>query len=273
MAVAGDCRFAMIDEGYVLKELYNATTGSRRGVGFLTFEQLDGSCYYYHEYNLDQEQVVRDYADFLGNDWNLGRIVACMTPVISLFTWLYMWSFTCTAQVLAIRYTIGAILMVVLVTLQGLTFTALTSGWCDDNNCDLSRSSGLSIGAILCFFIAGLCFFCSFNYPGEEDLPVFMATKSEILEPDEEAPEEEAVLEEDQEEEESVKSEEEEEPIEEQAPEAAPEEEPPTEAVPEEDAPLGDLPEEDTTFDDELAPAGSIDVFEDYTDGSAEIET
>lgn len=191
LATLGDCKFAIVDDGYISSQFPGDffPEGIRSGVGFLTFERPNGECYLYNDGGSIQETIARDYVDFLGSDWNLGRVVAVITPILSLVTWIYTWTFVCTSQIKAIRYSLGAVLCVVLVVLQGLTFTALTSSWCSENGCTLDRSSGLSIGALLSFFFGGLCFFASSDYPGAEDIPVVAAsTKGEEVEEDPEQP-------------------------------------------------------------------------------------
>lgn len=42
------------------------------------------------------------------------------------------------------------------------------SDFCNDNGCSFSRGSGTSIGATVCFIIAGMGFFLSSDYPGED---------------------------------------------------------------------------------------------------------
>ena len=38
------------------------------------------------------------------------------------------------------------------------------------HNCSISRGSGSSIGALVCFVMAGIGYFCSRDYPGVEGL-------------------------------------------------------------------------------------------------------
>jgi hypothetical protein len=75
-------------------------------------------------------------------------------------------SFCCSAQIKCCRYLNGFCLSVVLVTLQACTFIAYKSDFCDKYNCSFSRTAGYSIGAIVCYLIAGTAFFLSSDYPG-----------------------------------------------------------------------------------------------------------
>lgn len=224
VATLGDCKFAVIDDGFI--SLSNAfpifnddENALRRGVGFITFEKPGGGCYYYDNNLVNQEDLVRTYIDWLGNGWNVGRALAATTPAMSFLVWMYLWSFVCTAQVRACRYTVAGILCVVLTTLQGCTFTALTSSFCDENGCKFSRSSGWSLGALLCFFFSGLGLLFTWNYPGDQVGPAVASKGEEVPEEDEEDPEQAIVAEEDAEEKEDAdKDEQDEEAPEEQAP-------------------------------------------------------
>lgn len=97
------------------------------------------------------------------------------------------------------RYFVAAILSVVLVICQGITFSVLNTDWCSANNCEFSRSAGFSVGALLCFFFGGVSLFLTKDYPGVDDnvqpLVYTEATKEEVVQ-DEEQPAEADVEEE-----------------------------------------------------------------------------
>jgi len=177
--VIGDCSFVTIPGGVGIPALQNTglfpnlgdflpdnVATKRLGVGFYTFEQIDDTCYFYTDNTQVNDAIVRNYMDLLGNDWNTARSVGVTTVAFSFVVWLYMLSYSCSAQFKGIRYATGVVLCVVLVILQGLTFTVLGSSWCRDNYCEFSRAAGLSVGALLCFFFAGVCFFFTSDYPG-----------------------------------------------------------------------------------------------------------
>lgn len=56
---------------------------------------------------------------------------------------------------------------IVMVIIQGCTFVVFGSAFCDDNGCTFSRSAGFAVGAMLCYFFAGIAFFATIDYPGE----------------------------------------------------------------------------------------------------------
>jgi len=176
LAAVGDCRFVKafisgVDDEFLGAQLPN---GERRGLGFYTFEGNDGGCYLYKDEDdfpsdVDNEDALRSYIDFLGSDWEAARILGSVAAGSSWFLWYYIMSYICSAQIRAVRYATGAIYCLVLVIFQGITFIVLNSGFCDRYSCDFGRSAGLSVGALLCFFFGGICFFASKDYPGKKE--------------------------------------------------------------------------------------------------------
>uniref|UniRef100_A0A7S4AM29 Uncharacterized protein n=1 Tax=Pseudo-nitzschia australis TaxID=44445 RepID=A0A7S4AM29_9STRA len=81
-------------------------------------------------------------------------------------------SFCCSSQVKCCRYLNGILLTIILSTCQVCTFAVFGSSFCDRNGCSFSRGSGISIGAIVCYILAGIGFFLSRDYPGEGAKPV-----------------------------------------------------------------------------------------------------
>jgi hypothetical protein len=59
------------------------------------------------------------------------------------------------------------VLSVLLTIFQGLTFLVYASDLCEEYDCDFSRSSGFSVAALCCWFLAGLCFLIMSDFPGE----------------------------------------------------------------------------------------------------------
>lgn len=174
MGTLFDCQFATIATGFFPEG--SDIFAMRRGVGFITFEGLDGSCYYY--YNDSQEDFVdaniielifNAYMDFLTESWTGARAFAMIAPGLGWLTWLYMLSYSCSAQLQFFRYGTGVILSVLLVIFQGLTFLVFGTEWCSDKSCELSRSGGLSIGALFCYFFAGITFFLTKDFPGPKE--------------------------------------------------------------------------------------------------------
>jgi hypothetical protein len=54
--------------------------------------------------------------------------------------------------------------------MQGLTFLIFRSELCSGGNCTFGRGAGFSVAAIFAFFMAGLCFAMTKDYPGDRDL-------------------------------------------------------------------------------------------------------
>jgi hypothetical protein len=58
----------------------------------------------------------------------------------------------------------------VLTTLQGLTFLVFRTDLCEEKGCTFSRGAGLSVAAIVAFFLAGICFLFASDYPGDRPI-------------------------------------------------------------------------------------------------------
>ena len=140
------------------------------GLGFYSFERATNRCYWYMDMTADNSSILRTYInDILDDSWSMSRAVASTTPVLSFVLWLYLLSYSCSAQPRPFRYATGIALCVVLVLLQGLTFMVHGSSWCSENECQFARASGFSAGAMVCFFLAGICFFFTSNYANEKN--------------------------------------------------------------------------------------------------------
>eukprot|EP00529_Nitzschia_sp_RCC80_P027863 CAMPEP_0113484076 /NCGR_PEP_ID=MMETSP0014_2-20120614/23771_1 /TAXON_ID=2857 /ORGANISM="Nitzschia sp." /LENGTH=257 /DNA_ID=CAMNT_0000377659 /DNA_START=128 /DNA_END=901 /DNA_ORIENTATION=+ /assembly_acc=CAM_ASM_000159 len=169
-AALGDCAFAEI------KSPLNVIPGidfAAQRVGFITFEGPNGSCYWYDSFNniLSPEDQLQAYWNLLGSGW---QQVAVVSAVAAGFAWYFFWyttSFCCSSQVRGVRYTNGFIMSVLLTTVQGCTFIAYQTGFCTQYGCSFGRSAGFSVGALLCYFFAGVAFFCMSDYPGDRWQP------------------------------------------------------------------------------------------------------
>eukprot|EP00751_Fragilariopsis_kerguelensis_P027478 CAMPEP_0170880632 /NCGR_PEP_ID=MMETSP0734-20130129/32550_1 /TAXON_ID=186038 /ORGANISM="Fragilariopsis kerguelensis, Strain L26-C5" /LENGTH=386 /DNA_ID=CAMNT_0011264191 /DNA_START=422 /DNA_END=1582 /DNA_ORIENTATION=+ len=167
LATLGDCSFATTDliafdlsieqDGSFLKE--------SRGVGFVTFQLNDGHCYFYDEGN--GSNFLQIYWNILGDDWVIGMVLTMFCAIFAWYFFLYSLSFCCSSQVKCCRYTNGFCLAFGLVVVQACTFLVYGSQFCQQHNCTFSRSAGYSIGAIVCYLIAGVAFFFSKDYPGD----------------------------------------------------------------------------------------------------------
>ena len=180
LATLGDCAFAEIrlpSDDPIYDQIGDGETpapgevySSIHRVGLITFENPNGSCYWYNE-GFNPEDQIQAYFDWLGSDWAVARGFVAFVCVCSFFVWLYSWWFTCTAQVKAVRYTLACIVTVALTVFQCLSFLALGSNsFCDKYLCTFGRSAGFSIGAAICYFIAGILLFFSSDYPGKARL-------------------------------------------------------------------------------------------------------
>jgi hypothetical protein len=134
------------------------------GLGYYTFQLPNKGCYWYSNRTLDNPGVLRAYVGVLGDAWSLGRAVGTTASALALLLWGYMMSYICTAQARPFRYALVLALCTVLVTIQGLTLTIVGSSWCKTQKCSLSRSAGFSIGAMVCYFVAGVSFFFTRDY-------------------------------------------------------------------------------------------------------------
>jgi hypothetical protein len=173
-----DCRFVRVQGTSVSSEFQYADTflsgwlegndTPLMGLGYYTFQLPNKGCYWYSNSTLDNPAVLRAYVDVLGDAWSLGRAVGTTASALALLLWIYMMSYICTAQARPFRYALVLALCIVLVTIQGLTLTIVGSSWCKEQKCSLSRSAWFCIGAMVCYFVAGISFFCTKDYPPSE---------------------------------------------------------------------------------------------------------
>jgi hypothetical protein len=176
----GDCNFVQVPGGALsaalvalYPEIVNGLSQSDDkpllGVGFYSFEKANNRCYWYLDKTADNPNILRVYVnDILGDSWSMSRAVASTTPALTFLLLLYLMSYSCSAQPRPFRYATGIALSVVLVILQGLTLSVRGSAWCSENECQFARASGFSVGAMVCFFLAGICFFFTSDYVNEK---------------------------------------------------------------------------------------------------------
>ena len=129
---------------------------------------LSRSCYWYNEEGSNPEEEIQTFIDILGKDWEISRICGGLSSSLSFLFFCYLLSFTCSSQTRGVRYFNTVFLCVVLTTLQGLTFYTFDSNndFCEEYICTFSRSAGFSVVSMGCFFLSGLCFCCTQDYPG-----------------------------------------------------------------------------------------------------------
>lgn len=169
IATLGDCSFMELDERLFfpadMDENLPLKVTQAQYVGFLTWQKLDGSCYFY-TFGSEPANQLAEFRDLLGRDWEMTRIVAMLSACLSFVYFCYLISFTCSSQVRGVRYFNAVFLSVILTALQGITFLSFESTFCEEYGCTFSRSAGFSAASMGCFFLSGLCFCCTSDYPG-----------------------------------------------------------------------------------------------------------
>ena len=88
-------------------------------------------------------------------------------------------SFCCSSQVKQIRHLLGFVMAGLMTVGQVCTFIVYAEDFCQDYNCSFSRGSGTSVAAIVCYIVAGLGFFFTKDYPGEEGLEKLKERKTQ----------------------------------------------------------------------------------------------
>jgi len=169
IATLGDCSFMELDERLFfpadMDENLPLKVTQAQYIGFLTWQKLDGSCYFYTS-GSDPVNQLTEFRDLLGRDWEMTRIVAMISACLSFVYFCYLLSLTCSSQVRGVRYFNAVFLSVILTALQGITFLSFESNFCEEYGCTFSRSAGFSAASMACFFLSGLCFCCTSDYPG-----------------------------------------------------------------------------------------------------------
>lgn len=124
------------------------------------------TCYWYNAGSNPENQVEK-YFELLGDDWNVARILGGLSSSFAFYLFCYMLSFTCSSQVRGVRYFNIFFMCCVLTTLQGLTFLIFRTDLCADDNCTFGRGAGFSVASMSAFFMAGICFLWTKDYPGD----------------------------------------------------------------------------------------------------------
>jgi len=170
IATMGDCSFVELDERLFFPSDFDVNLPLKvtqtQYVGFLTWQMLDGYCYFYNHGN-DPENQINEYMDILGTDYfELARYFAMGSACLSFVYFCYLLSFTCSSQVQGVRRFNAVFLSIALTGVQGVCFVAFQSDFCDEYGCTFSRSAGFCVAAMGCFFLSGLCFLGAKEYPG-----------------------------------------------------------------------------------------------------------
>ena len=164
----------------------NSNNNEKRGLGFFFYEGVDGDCTWEHFDDLSDsvsssewERRFEDghdaYMEFLGSDWNAPRALAATAAVSSWCFLVWFLIFSCVSHIQLLRWSIGALVIVLLTIFQGSAFSVFNSDLCDRYGCEFSRSSGFGVAALVFAVFAGLLLFFTQDYPGEE---VIMKTNS-----------------------------------------------------------------------------------------------
>jgi hypothetical protein len=165
-AALGDCAFVQVTEPVGVSLVPGKFTAT--SLGMLRFQMEDGQCYMWDDYYVSVEEQVQFYMEIvLGPDWYRSINFAVTADACGILVFLYLTSYCCSTQIRLVRYATGIVAFIT-ATFQGLTFMVYNTQWCEDNGCSFGRSAGLSVGAAVCFFLAGLAFFFTRNYPGIE---------------------------------------------------------------------------------------------------------
>lgn len=208
------CDFVIADIGHSNATDNNSTTvflsfnGSetasepqhRRGLGFFNHQDANGLCRYEqmgkdYQYILNETDAgavlidyTVDYVDWLGPDWEVPRDLGLAAASLSFLLWIWLLFFTCISHPRPLRYILSTLIILVAMSLQFGTFSILGSEFCEERNCEISRTSKLSIAAGFLFLVSGLLLCCTKNYPGTVE-----ANKTPRCEQDEETYVEEAM--------------------------------------------------------------------------------
>lgn len=167
----GDCSFFKLDDRLFFPEDLDPRelplkVSQTQYVGFLTWQQLDGYCYFYNS-GVNPNGQIEQYMDILGQDFDSARFVAMASACLSFVYFCYLLSFTCSSQTQGCRRFNAIFLSIFLTGLQGVTFLAFRTDFCEEYGCTFSRSAGFCVAAMACFFLSGLCFLCAKEYPGD----------------------------------------------------------------------------------------------------------
>jgi len=196
-ATVGDCQLVELDQPIPVREdsvtsyqvglfsyqqqLLNETEASSQAaspiscyywfetiVGEEPFEQLDGA-----------EQLQYYIQTVLGSQWYPSILLLSLSTILALLVFLYVMSYCCSTQVFGIRFFTGLFISIILTLLQGLgTYLIYSSEWCNNSGdeefgggyCTMGRSTIFSIVASGCYFLSGLCFIVTTDYPGKQQL-------------------------------------------------------------------------------------------------------
>jgi len=195
-ATVGDCQLVELDEPIQVRE--DGVLSNQ--VGLFSYQQTVDetgsdqqaspiSCYYWFETIVGEEEPFGqlDGADQLqyylqtvfGSQWYPSILLLSLSTILALFVFLYVISYCCSTQVFGIRFFTGLFISIILTLFQGLgTYLIYGSEWCTNSGdeefgggyCTMGRSTIFSIVASGCYFLSGLLFIFTSDYPGKQQL-------------------------------------------------------------------------------------------------------
>lgn len=118
-----------------------------------------------------QSQFNYYLMDVLGNDWFVPIGLCAAALVLSVFIFFYSTSFYCSTQVNGCRCFLGSVVGLCLPIFQGLAMNFVyTSNLCDEEGCNIGRSTYFSIAAAVSFLFSGIGYWTMINWPGHTAL-------------------------------------------------------------------------------------------------------
>mmetsp|Transcript_3658 Transcript_3658/g.8832 ORF Transcript_3658/g.8832 Transcript_3658/m.8832 type:complete len:314 (-) Transcript_3658:1281-2222(-) len=173
IAAAGDCAFVetAVPVNVFTSELDGQGQRVATKLGFFMYENSETQyCYYWSDNSFAS---IEDQIDFyinnvLGPDWFQPLNLAWAATSVSFLFFLYVTSYCCSAQIRPFRFCTGVFIGIVIVVFQGLAFLVYDSQWCETYQCSFGRSAGFAVGAATCFFLSGIMWCMTKDYPGAD---------------------------------------------------------------------------------------------------------
>jgi len=182
-AAVGLSAASMLDCRFVVADIFVDSTGpgnttllddllsqDRTGLGFFNHQDISGDCHW-KDWNNEEDKgeftiYADNYIDWLGDEWKIGGAMGSTAAILGFFLWFWLLVFSCVAHIRPLRYLVGSVSALILVSFQFATLSALNSTFCDDHNCSFDRSAGFSVAAGMLFFFAGVLLFLTHDYHG-----------------------------------------------------------------------------------------------------------
>ena len=176
IAAAGDCAF--VETAVPVEVFASEPDANGQGfqrvatrLGFFMYENSETQyCYYWSDNSFAsiQDQIDFYINNVLGPDWFQPLNLAWAATSVSFLFFLYVTSYCCSAQIRPFRYMTGVFIGIVITVFQGLAFLVYDSQWCETYQCSFGRSAGFAVGAATCFFLSGIMWCMTKDYPGAD---------------------------------------------------------------------------------------------------------